>query len=141
MNKIYIASDHAGFEMKEAIKKSMNNISFIDLGTNSLDSVDYPDYAYALSNEVKKDEDSVGILICGTGIGMCLAANKVSGIRCANVTSVIFAELAKQHNKANVISLSGRYASVELNVEIINALLSSTFEERHMKRINKLDKK
>ncbi len=141
MNKIYIASDHAGFEMKEAIKKSMNNISFIDLGTNSLDSVDYPDYAYALSNEVKKDEDSVGILICGTGIGMCLAANKVSGIRCANVTSVIFAELAKQHNKANVISLSGRYASVELNVEIINAFLSSTFEERHMKRINKLDKK
>ena len=141
MNKIYIASDHAGFEMKEAIKKSMNNISFIDLGTNSLDSVDYPDYAYALSNEVKKDEDSVGILICGTGIGMCLAANKVSGIRCANVTSVIFAELAKQHNKANVISLSGRYASVELNVEIINAFLSSSFEERHMKRINKLDKK
>mgnify|MGYP005802171481 FL=1 len=141
MNKIYIASDHAGFEMKEAIKKSMNNISFIDLGTNSLDSVDYPDYAYALSNEVKKDEDSVGILICGTGIGMCLAANKVSGIRCANVTSVIFAELAKQHNKANVISLSGRYSSVELNVEIINAFLSSTFEERHMKRINKLDKK
>ena len=141
MNKIYIASDHAGFEMKEAIKKSMNNISFIDLGTNSLDSVDYPDYAYALSNEVKKDEDSVGILICGTGIGMCLAANKVSGIRCANVTSVIFAELAKQHNKANVISLRGRYSSVELNVEIINAFLSSTFEERHMKRINKLDKK
>lgn len=141
MNKIYIASDHAGFEMKEAIKKSMNNISFIDLGTNSLDSVDYPDYAYALSNKVKKDEDSVGILICGTGIGMCLAANKVSGIRCANVTSVIFAELAKQHNKANVISLSGRYSSVELNVEIINAFLSSTFEERHMKRINKLDKK
>ncbi len=141
MNKIYIASDHAGFEMKEAIKKSMNNISFIDLGTHSLDSVDYPDYAYALSNEVKKDEDSVGILICGTGIGMCLAANKVSGIRCANVTSVTFAELAKQHNKANVISLSGRYSSVELNVEIINAFLSSTFEERHMKRINKLDKK
>ena len=63
MNKIYIASDHAGFEMKEAIKKSMNNISFIDLGTNSLDSVDYPDYAYALSNEVKKDEDSVGIFL------------------------------------------------------------------------------
>ena len=101
MNKIYIASDHAGCEMKEAIKKAMNNICFIDLGTNSLVSVDYPDYAYALSNEVKKDEVSVGILSCGTGIGMCLAANKVSGIRCAKVTSVIFAELAKQQNKAN----------------------------------------
>lgn len=139
MNKIYIASDHAGFEMKESIKKEMNNLSFIDLGTNSSESVDYPDYAYALSNEVKKDKNSVGILICGTGIGMCIAANKVSGIICANVTSPKFAELAKQHNNANVIALSSRYVSVEENIEIINAFLSSTFEERHLKRIEKLN--
>ncbi|MGL5246160.1 MAG: RpiB/LacA/LacB family sugar-phosphate isomerase [Mycoplasmoidaceae bacterium] len=139
MNKIYIASDHAGFEMKESIKQIMNNISFEDLGTNSSDSVDYPDYAYALSNEVKKDKDSIGILICGTGVGMCMAANKVSGIRCANVTSSTFAELAKQHNNANVISLSARYISVEENVKIIKSFLASTFEERHLRRINKLN--
>ncbi|MGL5591415.1 MAG: RpiB/LacA/LacB family sugar-phosphate isomerase [Mycoplasmoidaceae bacterium] len=139
MTKIYIASDHAGFEMKESIKQVMNNLSFIDLGTKSPESVDYPDYAYALANEVKKDKDALGILICGTGVGMCMAANKVDGIRCANVTSTTFAELAKQHNNANVISLSARYVSVEENVKIINAFLSSTFEERHLQRINKLN--
>ncbi|MGL5640275.1 MAG: ribose 5-phosphate isomerase B [Mycoplasmoidaceae bacterium] len=139
MTKIYIASDHAGFEMKESIKQVMNNLSFIDLGTKSSESVDYPDYAYALANEVKKDKDALGILICGTGVGMCMAANKVNGIRCANVTSPTFAELAKQHNNANVISLSARYVSVEENVKIINAFLSSTFEERHLRRINKLN--
>ncbi|MGL4616667.1 MAG: RpiB/LacA/LacB family sugar-phosphate isomerase [Mycoplasmoidaceae bacterium] len=139
MNKIYIASDHAGFEMKESIKQVMNYLNFIDLGTKSTDSVDYPDYAYALSNEVIKDKDSIGILICGTGVGMCIAANKISGIRCANVTSPTFAELAKKHNNANIISLSARYVSVDENVKIIKTFLSSTFEERHLERINKLN--
>ncbi len=141
MSKIFIAADHAGFEMKDSIIESMKDLSFEDLGTNSNDSVDYPDYAFTLSKKVLDNKGSFGILICGTGIGMCMAANKVSGIRCANLTSEKIASLAKEHNDANVISLSGRFVSLEENMQIINNFLNAKFEERHINRIKKINEK
>lgn len=140
--KVFIGSDHGGYEMKENIKKSneLNKIiDFIDVGTNSLESVDYPDYAEKIAEQVLKNKGSYGIGICGTGIGMCIALNKIKGIYAANVNKTIEGELAKEHNNVNVLSLSGRFTSVEENVEIIKKFFSVNFESgRHSKRIDKI---
>lgn len=140
--KVFIGSDHGGYEMKENIKKSnelSEIIDFIDVGTNSLESVDYPDYAEKIAEQVLKNEGSYGIGICGTGIGMCIALNKIKGIYAANVNKTIEGELAKEHNNVNVLSLSGRFTSVEENIEIIKKFFSVNFESgRHSKRIAKI---
>lgn len=138
-NNIYIASDHAGFEMKQAIisSKKLSQYNFIDLGTYSKDSVDYPDYAEKLAFNVLKN-NALGIGICGTGIGISVALNKIDGIIAALVTDPKIAHLACEHNNANVIALSGRYVSIEKNIKIIQAFLSSSFDSRHLKRINKI---
>lgn len=142
--KVFIGSDHGGFEMKEKIKQSseLNSlIDFIDVGTNSLDSVDYPDYAAKIANEVLKNSGSYGIGICGTGIGMCIALNKIKGIYAANVNKVIEGELAKEHNNVNVITLSGRFTTLEENIKIIKKFFSVHFEAgRHSTRIEKIKK-
>lgn len=140
--KVYIASDHAGYETKEAIinSKELDFIEFVDLGTNSLCSVDYPDYAKKLGETVVSDSNSYGIGICGTGIGISIALNKVKKVRCALVTNKEVAPLARQHNNANVIALSGRFVSVNENVEIIKKFFNATFEERHQTRLDKISK-
>ncbi|MDE5841795.1 MAG: RpiB/LacA/LacB family sugar-phosphate isomerase [Malacoplasma sp.] len=142
--KVYIGSDHGGFLMKENLKKvdELNCfINFIDVGTHSEDSVDYPDYAEKIAEKVLQDKNSYGIGICGTGIGICIALNKIKGIYAANVNKVIEAELAKEHNNVNVITLSGRFSTLEENILIIKKFFSSTFQNgRHMKRLEKIKK-
>lgn len=137
---IAIASDHGGFELKESIKKHLEEkqIKFTDYGTNSLASVDYPDFAYKVGKVVLDHQADFGILICGTGIGISIAANKIDGIRAALVYDEVTAHLAKAHNNANIIALGGRTtASLKAN-EIVDAYLEAVFEERHQHRIDKI---
>lgn len=117
--KIYIASDHAGFELKEKICVFLKekNIIFNDLGTNTCASCDYPDYAHLLAEKINKR--SFGILICGSGIGISIAANRHKNIRCALCHESLSAELARRHNDANVLALGGRLIGVELAIDII----------------------
>lgn len=139
-NKIFIASDHGGVKTKDVlINHFSKEYEIIDLGTNSDDSVDYPIYAKKLCKEVLANKNSFGILICGTGIGMCIAANKIKNIRCANVTNSEFAKLSKQHNNANVLSLSGRFVSDKENIKIVESYLECDFEDRHQKRLDMLE--
>lgn len=139
--KVYIASDHAGYEMKQKLINSneLDFIDFVDLGTNSSDSVDYPDYAEKLGESVINNNAN-GIAICGTGIGISVALNKINGIYTAAITDTNTAKLAKKHNNLNVLSLSGRFSSVENNIDIIKAFFSEEFETRHQDRINKIKK-
>lgn len=138
---VYIGSDHAGYEMKEKLIKDsrLNFINFIDVGTNSNESVDYPDYAKVLGENVIKNK-AYGIGICGTGIGISVALNKVNGIYSAVVTDPEIAKLAKKHNNLNVISLSGRFNSLDKNVEILQNFFNENFEERHQNRLDKIKK-
>lgn len=139
---VFIGSDHGGFEMKSNIIKNdeLNEfIEFVDVGTYSNESVDYPDYAKKIGENVSKNANSFGIGICGTGIGICIALNKIKGIYAANVNKVEEAKLARLHNNANVITLSGRFTSLDDNVEIIKAFFKETFEKgRHEARIFKI---
>lgn len=140
MKKIFISSDHAGYEVKELVKKDLHNKKYnvIDLGTNSLESVDYPDYAIKLGKEVAKDKNSLGIIICGTGIGISIACNKVKGIRAAILYSDEVAALAKEHNNANVISFGARTMTLEDILRRIEIFQSSEFNKRHEIRLNKI---
>lgn len=139
---VYIGSDHAGFPMKQGIlasKELSAYIDFKDVGTYSLDSVDYPDYAAKIGEGVLSDKNSYGIGICGTGIGISIALNKIKGIYAANVIDTNSASLARRHNDVNVITLSGRFVAIEKNVEIINEFFSQKFESgRHVDRLNKI---
>lgn len=140
--KIAIASDHGGFALKETIKDYLNgrNIEVLDLGTNSEDSVDYPVYGKACAEAVASGEAERGIVCCGTGIGISIAANKVKGIRCGLCTSVEMAELTRKHNNANMLALGGRTTAPELALQITEAWLDTEFEGgRHQRRIDMLD--
>ena len=135
--KIFIASDHAGYEMKSVLNDHF--ASFIDLGTNSSDSVDYPDFAHKLTNEILKNEGSFGILICGTGVGMSIAANRSEGIRAGLVSSVEVTRLIRQHNNANVLVIPGRFMEVEKAKNCVKTFIETQFEAgRHKKRIEKI---
>ena len=135
--KIFIASDHAGYEMKTALKDHFS--SFIDLGTNSIDSVDYPDFAHKLTNEVLNNDESLGILICGTGVGMSIAANRSEGIRAGLVNSLEVARLIRQHNDANVLVIPGRFMDDEEAKNCVEVFIDTQFEEgRHKKRVEKI---
>ena len=139
-NKIYIASDHAGFTLKEGILK-LSQESIVDLGTNSSEIVDYPDYAYNLVEHLKSDVDSRGILICGSGIGMAIAANRDKNIRAGLAFNPEIAKLMRQHNNANVLVLPGRFIDVQVALKCVDNFLSTNFESgRHKKRIDKLNK-
>lgn len=138
--KIYIGSDHAGFEYKQ---KLLDIFSMEDCGCFSLDSVDYPDISKLVCEKVNSDLGnnikSVGILICGTGIGMCMAANKIPNIRCALVYEPECAILTRQHNDANVLALGARISSLAQIKLIIDMFLKTEFEGgRHQKRIDKI---
>lgn len=135
--KIFIASDHAGYEMKTKLNEYFN--SFIDLGTNSFDSVDYPDFAHKLTKEVLKNKKNVGILICGTGVGMSIAANRKKGIRAGLANNSKIARLIRKHNDANVLVLPGRFINTSEAKKSVQAFLSTKFESgRHKRRIKKL---
>jgi ribose 5-phosphate isomerase B len=140
---VYIGSDHAGFEMKEEIKKYLTgkSIKFLDLGAFSHDSIDYPDIAREVAEKVVEDKAGIGILICGTGIGMMMAANKQPGIRAAVCTNDLMAKMARMHNDANVLCLGSRIISPELAKQLTDIFLDTEFEdeERHKRRIAKME--
>jgi ribose 5-phosphate isomerase B len=139
--KIALASDHAGFELKEAIKAFLEDYEIVDFGSYTNDSVDYPDPGFAASRAVADKSCDRGILVCGSGIGMSIVANKVPGIRAALCQTVQFAKLSRQHNNANVLVLSGRFISRYLAKDIIEAWLTTDFEAgRHQKRLDKIHK-
>ena len=139
--KIAIGSDHAGYELKEKVIDwfSSEKQNFDDLGTHSKERVDYPDFAHAVAGEVEKGNYDLGILICGTGIGVDMTANKHQGIRSALCWNKDIGRLAKTHNNANVICLPGRFITLEEAKEILNEFFSSEFEGgRHQNRIDKI---
>ena len=144
IRKIYIGSDHAGFELKEKIKKYLKErrLRFEDLGTHSSESVDYPDYAFSVAKKVAKEKNSRGILICGTGTGMVIAANKVKGIRAVAAYDKYSAEMSRLHNDANVLALRGRFFPFKRIKEIVFVWLATQFsgEPRHKRRINKISR-
>ena len=138
---IALAADHGGFEQKEQLKEWLIGQGFEveDFGCENDESVDYPDYALPAAQAVACGKADYGVLVCGTGIGMMLAANKVRGIRAANITTPQFAQLAREHNNANVLTLSGRFVSVEDNKEIVATFLSTEFAGgRHARRVGKI---
>ena len=135
--KLYIASDHAGFALKSKLCDRFE--SLVDLGTNSEESVDYPDFAHKLTNEVLKDAGNLGILICGTGVGMSMAANRVKGIRAGLVTNNEIARLIRQHNNANVLVLPGRFMDEKEAIKSVKTFIETEFEAgRHQARIDKI---
>ena len=141
MKKIYIASDHAGFNLKNYIlKKLNNNFHIMDLGTNNNSvSVNYPDYAHKLSKLVSANKSNIGILVCGSGLGMSMAANRHKKIRAALCYSVKNAKLSRLHNDANVITLGGRLTNKSLAMKCVNTFLKTNFERgRHLKRVKRI---
>lgn len=140
--KIGIGSDHGGYELKEEVKKHFEEkgIDFVDYGTNSTESVDYPDFGEAVARAVVEKEVNRGIVICGTGIGISIAANKVKGIRCALCGDSFSAKMSREHNNANVLALGGRVTGVALALDIVDHFIEGEFEgDRHKRRINKID--
>lgn len=139
--KIGIGSDHGGFELKEEMKEFLKeeNIEFVDYGTNSLESVDYPDFGKKVAYGVINGEVDKGIVICGTGIGISLAANKVKGIRCALCSDIYSAKMSRAHNNANMLAMGGRILGKGLAAEIVKAFLETEFEGgRHERRVSKI---
>ncbi len=140
--KIAIGADHGGFALKEEIKKFLQNAGYdvTDFGTNSEESIDYPDIAYPLAKAVSEGRYDRGILICGTGIGMSLVANKVKGIRAALCSDVYSARYSVRHNNANILTFGGRVLGVELAKEIVRVWIEEKFseEERHIRRVKKI---
>ena len=140
MKKIYIASDHAGFKLKNNIlSKFSKNKKIIDLGPNSSISVDYPDYAKKLSKKIASDKSSFGILICGSGMGMAITANKIKNVRAALCYSNKNTKLSRLHNNANIITLGERLISKNKAINLIKIFLGKKFEGgRHLRRIKKM---
>lgn len=139
--KISIASDHAGFEQKQILRDYLEGAGHevADRGPDSDDRVDYPDFAALVARDVAQGDADFGVLVCGTGIGMAVAANKVHGIRAVNCINVQFAQLAREHNDANIVTLSGRFVDAEENERILDAFLSTEFGGgRHAGRVEKI---
>lgn len=140
--KIAIANDHNGISIKTMLKKYLEELGYevLDFGSNTSESVDYPNYAFKVGKSVASKESDLGILICGTGIGMSIACNKVKGVRCAKVSNLEESILSRQHNNANVIALSSHLSESDLK-EITKAFIETNFssEERHIRRNNLID--
>jgi ribose 5-phosphate isomerase B len=139
MTKIALAADHAGYEEKEKIKRTLDEmgVEYVDMGTASTDSVDYPDFAQKVGEAVSKGEFEQGLLVCGSGTGMAIAANKVKGIRAALCWTAELAQLAREHNNAQVVSIGGRFTATELAKEIVDVFVGTEFSgvERHVRRL------
>ena len=141
-NRVALAADHAGFEEKEKIKRTLDNlgVEYIDMGTTSTDSVDYPDFAKKVGDAVSKGEVDSGLLVCGSGTGMAIAANKVKGVRAAVAWNPDIARLAREHNDANILSLPARFMSDEEAAKVLKAWFDASFEGgRHAKRVEKIE--
>ncbi len=138
---IAIGSDHAAYSLKKELKKYFDekNIKYEDLGTDSLESVDYPDFGIKVGKAVASGKYEYGIVMCGTGIGISIAANKVKGVRAALVYDENTARLAKEHNNANIIAIGGRTTSLENAIKIVEAYNNANFETRHQNRIDKIN--
>jgi ribose 5-phosphate isomerase B len=143
--KIAIGSDHAGFKLKEEIKKHLakQKIEVADLGTNSEEAVDYPDFAFPVAEAVSSKKADRGILICGSGVGMVVAANKVKGIRAVNAYDENTAKQSREHGDCNVLCLAGRKLSTDQALKIVDIWLKTPFsgDERHIRRIGKIAKR
>lgn len=138
---IAIGSDHGGYELKKAIKKHLDEkgIEYKDFGTFSEESVDYPDFALKVAEAVASGEFDKGILLCGTGVGISIAANKVPGIRAANVSDAFSARYSKEHNNANVLCMGGRVVGPGLAAILVDEWLNAEFQGgRHQKRLDKI---
>ena len=139
--KIILASDHAGFKLKEYIKKYLlkKRKNILDLGTNNTNSVDYPDFAHLLSRQMKSNENQIGILVCGSGLGMEITANRHKNVRAVMCNNIKLAKLSRQHNNANVITLGARLTKKNVALKCIDVFLKTNFDGgRHLKRIKKI---
>ena len=139
--RVSIGSDHAGFEQKQALVDYLKGkgVEVVDRGPANDDRVDYPDYAAPVARDVSDGAADYGVLVCGTGIGMAMAADKVPGVRAANIINSEFAALCREHNDANVITLSGRFVSLEDNERILDTFLATEFGGgRHEGRVEKI---
>ncbi|MGM0415571.1 MAG: ribose 5-phosphate isomerase B [Thermodesulfobacteriota bacterium] len=138
---LYIASDHGGFNLKQTLVECLDaqGIDYVDLGVNSRDSVDYPDYAALVAEKVGQDPDAQGVLICGTGIGMSITANKFPGVLAALVHDEFTARMAREHNNANILVLGGRVLDPDMACKMVQIWLSSSYEGgRHQNRLDKI---
>ena len=141
VKQIFIASDHAGYKLKKNIKSALikKNKKILDLGTNNSNSVDYPKFAHLLSKKMGKDKNNIGILICGSGIGMSIAANRHKNVRAALCYSSKSAILSRKHNNANVIALGARLTSGNVALKYIEKFIKTNFEGgRHLRRVKKI---
>ncbi len=141
MTRVVIGCDHGGFALKQDLFAFLKEKGYdvVDVGTFDENSVDYPDIAKAACQKVTEKDCAWGVLICGTGIGISIAANKIRGIRCALVTNEYSAEMTKRHNNANMLALGGRVTGPDLAKNILNAYISATFEGgRHQARVDKI---
>lgn len=139
--KVAMCSDHAGFELKSIIQGYLEaqDVEYVDFGTNSADSCDYPDFAHPCANAVESGECYPGIAMCGSGNGISMTLNKHQGVRAALCWTVELAKLARQHNDANVLVLPARFIEPVLALEIVDAFLNTPFEGgRHINRVNKI---
>ncbi len=147
--RLYIGSDHAGFQLKNQLKEALvgkklvngEEISALDLGVFNNDPTDYPDIAREVGEKVRENGGAMGLLICGSGVGMCMAANKMKDIRAVLANNEITAKLARQHNNANVLCLGERLTGKDLALDILDTFLNTTFdaEERHQRRVEKIE--
>lgn len=141
INKVVIGGDHAGFDLKEKIKEHLVALDYdvLDVGTHSNESTDYPDYAHPLAEIVEKEKSVLGVLICGSANGVCMTANKHQGVRAAIAWLPEIAELAKQHNNANVVCIPSRFLEEQTGLDIVDSFLKTPFEGgRHERRVNKI---
>jgi ribose 5-phosphate isomerase B len=140
--KVCIGADHAGFELKELVASSLReaDIEVVDVGTNSLDSVDYPVYAFRVARAVSGGQADRGILVCGSGIGMCIAANRVPGVRAVKGHEPFEARMSRRHNDSNILCLGARFTGVDLALEIVREWIKEPFEGgRHKRRVDLID--
>ena len=141
LKKVILASDHAGFGLKEEIKKFLikKREKILDLGTKNTNSVDYPDYAHLLSKKMKRNKNQLGILVCGSGTGMSMAANKHKNIRAALCYNIKSAKLSRSHNNANVMTIGSRLIKKKVALQCVNAFLKTDFDGgRHTRRVKKI---
>lgn len=136
--KLAIASDHAGIHLKKFLQEELKDFQFTDFGPSSADSVDYPDFAEKACKAVVSGQCEAAILICGTGLGMSIAANKINGIRAAHVESIFTARFAKEHNNANALCIGERVTGTSNAAAMALAWLEAKFENRHQKRVDKI---
>ena len=141
IKRVFIASDHAGFKLKEIIKKFLikRRNKVLDLGTSNTNSVDYPDYAHFLSKKMKKSKNQIGILVCGSGLGMSMAANKHKNIRAAVCYDTRSTKLSRLHNNANVMAIGSRLIKTNVALKCINIFMRTSFDGgRHARRVKKI---